>query len=164
VHEDTSDWKPKWRPMRHVWVDPEKPHVTPGFLLYSIGFGLHSERPKKPPSLMPYAPKQYYLQLKIFQVGAGRGPRDLPKSHARTQAANLPPAADGSGSANPFLVVRFAEQRRTLPKRENTLYPFWYELVEMYATLDRDHAPSLYLLVYHDEGCPAARRAVPTCV
>ena len=47
------------------------------------------------------------------------------KLHGRPQAANLPPAADGSGTANPFLVVRFAGHTAQLPVKEDTLYPTW---------------------------------------
>ena len=129
ILNDYNMWRPKWRTMKHTHKDPKKAHVIAGFLLCSIGFGLREVAPPKP-KIHKTSRDAFVLQAKVYH------------------AANLP-AANGSGSANPFLVIRYAGSTAKLPVKKDTLYPFWYENHELQVDIDRRHAPSVYLMMYH---------------
>ena len=76
--------------------------------LCSIGFGPKKLAPSKAPKLVSYVPQGYVLTAKIYQAG------------------NLP-AGNEDGTADPYVVVRCASQAVALDKKEDTLFPFWYD-------------------------------------
>ncbi len=124
--------------MKHVFHDREHPHVVPGFVLCSLGFGLKNCAPpaKDVPQNVSAKKQKYILRCYIHQ------------------AANLLVAND-RGSADPFLVVRFGDKHERLTTQRNTLFPFWYECVEIEVNLhtlpsDLENAPPVILSVYHE--------------
>ena len=89
-------------------------------------------------SLTPPEEEQYRLLVHVFQ------------------AKNLPPA-DGSGSADPYLIASIGGSTQETTRKRSTLHPHWYETLSFELNLpSRDHieaglAPELILQLFdHD--------------
>jgi hypothetical protein len=130
-----ASWPSKWRALQHVHPDEKKKHVTAGFLLTSIAFGLSRDFPQDYrliPEPRPAEHTRYTLRVYVHQ------------------AANLL-AAMSNGCSNPVLAIRYAGRSLVLPcKQRDTLFPLWFECRELPGLyLDLLRAPSVYLMVLH---------------
>lgn len=143
-HSKANAWPARWRSLAHVHPSEEKSHVSAGFLMASIGFGRKADMPVDIPS--PVSMNYHRFTLRCYLH----------------QGANLL-AADGHGSCNPMLTIRFSGKSERIEcekkdeegnvrkefSQKNTLFPMWFEVREIDVYIDPDRAPSIYMNVYH---------------
>jgi C2 domain len=133
--ENVTEWKeyyPEWRTLQHATRSADTTHIIPGFMLCTIGFGLRKYAPKARLKVLPTHFSSHQLICSLYQ------------------AANLP-IAQTTGETNPFVVVRFAGSELAYDVQNNTTYPFWnLEKSTTVRRLDKHHAPSIFIMVYHN--------------
>eukprot|EP00698_Gefionella_okellyi_P008992 TRINITY_DN2257_c0_g1_i2.p1 TRINITY_DN2257_c0_g1~~TRINITY_DN2257_c0_g1_i2.p1 ORF type:complete len:1294 (-),score=282.18 TRINITY_DN2257_c0_g1_i2:252-4133(-) len=128
----------KWTPLTRDPVSPiTGDEDIPGFLLFKIEFGLTAQAP--PPKPRPKAAlplpntRKYQLRAHIYQ---GRAL----------------PAADRTGTSDPYCIIRMGHVRVKSSIKKETLYPQWYETIMMEVELPEQMslAPNVSVLVYDD--------------
>eukprot|EP00808_Paulinella_micropora_P015579 g21631.t1 len=113
-----------------------KEEAYSGFVLASIGFGLHRKLSYPLPLPSQSARCKWTLRCYLFH------------------AAHLTPATQ-AGRTDPLLVLRFAGKQVKFQQKVNTDHPYYFQVTELKFSEDQDptYMPTLQLLAYHvDQG------------
>eukprot|EP00003_Mantamonas_plastica_P023874 TRINITY_DN4363_c0_g1_i1.p1 TRINITY_DN4363_c0_g1~~TRINITY_DN4363_c0_g1_i1.p1 ORF type:complete len:910 (+),score=331.98 TRINITY_DN4363_c0_g1_i1:865-3594(+) len=127
--------KPEWKILK-----PDKlsaaynPDRIPGFLLCNLNFGKKKECKVPRPAIKKPELKKYLLRAHMYQ------------------GKHLP-VADSTGVSDPYCVVQCGHFYKSTSIKEKTLFPMWYESLEMEVELpaNLDLAPDVMVTVFdHD--------------
>ncbi|KAJ5067739.1 c2 calcium-dependent membrane targeting [Anaeramoeba ignava] len=124
---------PRWSMLEPDKKSPAyKSERIPGFLLYRIDAGKATTIAKYPRvKLSQPVTKKYEFRAYIYQ------------------GKDLPPA-DKTGLSDPYCVVRIGKTAKKTSRKEETLYPTWYEIVTFQVDLPEplNLAPDVVVLCY----------------